>query len=508
MATSKSSTNSFSRGLTFDDILLLPRRSALLPKDAVTASLLTASIRLNIPFLSAAMDTVTEVDMARAMALQGGIGVIHKNLSAEEQAKQVARVKHFTNLLIEDPITVEAGMTIRDVTELIARRQLHFSSFPVLEGNKLVGFVGRDDMRFQPSSRKVRDVMVPRKELVVLRKEDVFSKGRVEVKALKRRFIELFHAHKKKTVPVIGADGLLVGVVCAKDMDVEERYPAAALDKNGKLLVAAAVGVGEEHVRRAELLVKSGVDALVIDTAHGHSEGVIAMTRTLKKRFGTSCQIIAGNIATAGAARALIEAGADAVKVGIGPGSICTTRVVAGVGVPQVTAIMDVRRAINASKRKVCLIADGGVKYSGDVAKAIAAGADCVMLGGLLAGCSESPGDEVLAQGKRFKSFRGMGSLGAMRSLGGRERYGQAELTDEKKMVPEGIEGMVPFKGPVSDVLYQLNGGLKASMGYCGVRTVPEFKGLQNFVTITGAGLRESHPHDVTITKEAPNYTR
>jgi IMP dehydrogenase len=390
---------------------------------------------------------------------------------------------------------------------MIKARNLHFSTFPVVDDEKLVGLVSKMDVRFQPTDRIVRDIMVPFEDLVLLTKEEISSKGAIDSSRLKGRFIDRYHEHKKKTMPIVDESQRLLGIVCAKDIDLEEEYPSAARDRNGRLIVAAAIGVGEEHLARAEILLKAGVDVLVIDTAHGHSAMVVKMVRDLKRRF-PKAKIVAGNIATEKAARDLIAAGADALKVGIGPGSICTTRVVAGVGVPQISAIMAVRRAIDASRRKdVCLIADGGIKYSGDVAKAIAAGADSVMLGSMLAGCSESPSDEVLIDGKRYKEIRGMGSLGAMRSRGGRERYGQADVKDEKKLVPEGIEGRVPFRGPLRDTLYQLSGGLKSSMGYCGTRTIKELRGKRNFILMSPAGLKESHPHDVVITKEAPNYS-
>ena len=479
----------FREAMTFDDVLLVPGYSEVTPKDIDTGTDLTRTIRLQIPFLSAAMDTVTEADMAIAVAREGGLGVIHKNLDPRTQAAEVERVKRSESGMITDPITMEPDRTIDEAQELM--RHYRISGVPVTEGSKLVGILTNRDLRFVKDTRiKVRDVMTSRNLVTV-------PEGTTLEEAA-----EILHQHRIEKLLVVNGGGELRGLITVKDIQKKLDYPRACKDGEGRLRVAAAVGVGAETMLRAELLVAAGVDLLVVDTAHGHSRNVLDTVAAVKRKY-PAMQVLAGNIATAEAAAALIDAGADAVKVGIGPGSICTTRVVAGVGMPQITAIMDVAAVTRA--RGIPLVADGGLRYSGDVAKAIAVGADVVMAGSLLAGTDESPGEKILFEGRVYKSYRGMGSLAAM-AQGSKDRYFQGEITETDKLVPEGIEGRVPYKGRAGDVIYQLIGGLRSGMGYCGCATIADFHARAKMVRVTSAGVRESHPHDVLITKEAPNY--
>ncbi|EGJ11584.1 MULTISPECIES: IMP dehydrogenase [Rubrivivax] len=482
------------KALTFDDVLLVPAYSQVLPRDTSLKTRLSRNIALNLPLVSAAMDTVTEARLAIAIAQEGGIGIVHKNLTPRQQAAEVARVKRYESGVLRDPITVTPETTVREVREL--SRQHGFSGFPVLEGPKVVGIVTNRDLRFETRlDAPVREVMTPRERLVWVGEEASLD----EAKAL-------MHRHKLERVLVVNEAFELRGLMTVKDITKQTDFPNAARDSHGKLRVGAAVGVGEGTEERVELLVKAGVDALVVDTAHGHSAGVIERVRWVKKNF-PQVDVIGGNIATGAAALALVEAGADAVKVGIGPGSICTTRIIAGVGVPQITAIDNVATALRGSG--VPLIADGGIRYSGDIAKAIAAGASTVMMGGMFAGTEEAPGEVILYQGRSYKSYRGMGSIGAMKA-GSADRYFQendeSANPNADKLVPEGIEGRVPYKGSMLSIVYQMAGGLRASMGYCGCATVEEMASRAEFVEITAAGIRESHVHDVQITKEAPNY--
>jgi len=478
--------------LTFDDVLLVPRYSEVLPRDADLRTRFTRRIQLNIPVVSAAMDTVTEAAMAIAVAQAGGIGVIHKNLSPEEQAAEVRKVKRYEAGVVQDPLTVRLDTPLAEIRRLA--RENGFSGFPVIDDEgRLAGIVTNRDMRFaREPSTPARELMTPRKRLITV------SPG-VDLEHCK----ELFRKHRIEKLPVVDENDRLMGLITVQDIEKSERFPNAARDALGRLLVAAAVGVGEKELDRAARLIEEGVDAIVVDTAHGHSKGVIEQVRRIKERWGEDVQVIGGNVATAEAVRALAEAGADAVKVGIGPGSICTTRVVAGVGVPQLSAVLECAK--EARKLGVPIIADGGIKFSGDFAKAIAAGASCCMFGSMLAGCDEAPGEKIIYQGRAYKSYRGMGSLGAM-AKGGKERYFQEDVEDVGKFVPEGIEGMVPYKGAAADVIHQLVGGLRAAMGYLGAATIEEMPKRARFVRITNAGLRESHAHDVKITKEAPNY--
>ncbi|MFT3708432.1 MAG: IMP dehydrogenase [Archangium sp.] len=478
-------------GLTFDDVLLLPAESAVLPHQVDLSTRLTRNLRMPIPLLSSAMDTVTEARMAIAMAQEGGIGVIHKNLTPEQQAAEVTKVKKHESGIVVDPITIEPSAPLSKVVELMQERGIH--GIPVVEGRKLVGIITSRDVRFEKNlNQPVSQVMT--KKLVTAR-EGVTQEAA----------IELLHGNRIEKLLVINESGELRGLMTIKDVEKRRVYPNAAKDAKQRLLVAAAVGVGADRDARIDALIKAGCDVIVIDTAHGHSRGVIESVRDVRKNFKGNFELVAGNVATADATRALIEAGADAVKVGIGPGSICTTRVVAGVGVPQVTAIDDCARAANGSG--VPVIADGGIKYSGDVVKAIAAGASTVMIGSLFAGTEESPGETILYQGRSYKAYRGMGSIGAMRQ-GSKDRYFQGGVQDEKKLVPEGIEGRVPYKGTVAMNVFQLLGGLRAGMGYCGTKDIAELQTKATFVQITSAGLKESHVHDVIITEEAPNYGR
>ena len=477
--------------LTFDDVLLVPAHSRVLPKDVVLGTQLTRSIHLNLPLVSAAMDTVTEARLAIAMAQEGGLGIIHKNMSPEAQAWQVLQVKKFESGVIKDPITVTPETSISRVLELT--RTHNISGVPVVEGSTLVGIVTSRDLRFETRyDNPVRSIMTPQERLVTVRE----GAGRDEV-------IGLLHRHRIEKVLVVKDEFQLCGMITVKDIQKATEYPNACKDEQGRLRVGAAVGTGAGTEERVAALAESGVDVIVVDTAHGHSEGVLERVRWVKANYPT-VQVVGGNIATAEAARALEDAGADAVKVGIGPGSICTTRIVAGVGMPQITAIANVAKGLEGSN--VPLIADGGIRYSGDVSKAIAAGANSVMIGSLFAGTEEAPGEVELYQGRSYNAYRGMGSLGAMSQReGSGDRYFQ-EGGDVEKLVPEGIEGRVPYKGSLSVIIHQLMGGLRASMGYTGCRDLTEMRNRTSFVRLTGAGMRESHVHDVTITKEAPNY--
>lgn len=473
--------------LTFDDILLIPAKSAVLPSQVNLRSKLTRNIDLNIPMLSAGMDTVTEERMAISLAREGGIGIIHKNLSIEEQAKQIDTVKRSEHGVITNPFSLEPEATVREADALMARYRI--SGVPIVRGPKLVGILTNRDIRFETDyDRRVSEIMTS-KNLVT-----------APVGTTLEEALEILATHKIEKLPLVDKDFNLRGLITIKDIEKARTYPNSARDKQGRLLVGAAVGVTDDTIERAAALVAAKVDVLVVDTAHGHSQGVLKTVSMLKQEF-PAVDLIAGNVATAEATRDLIKAGADAIKVGIGPGSICTTRVVAGVGVPQVTAIINCAEVAKGSG--VPIIADGGVKFSGDLVKAIAAGADTVMVGSLLAGTDESPGAIEIYQGRSYKVYRGMGSIGAMRA-GSKDRYFQA---DQQKLVPEGIEGRVPYKGSVADTIFQLVGGLRAGMGYCGAPDIQRLK-LAQFVQITNAGLKESHPHDVHITSEAPNYAK
>jgi IMP dehydrogenase len=479
--------------LTFDDVLLIPAYSNVLPKDTQLSAQFTRGIRLNIPFVSAAMDTVTESRLAIAMAQEGGIGIIHKNLTPAQQAAQVAKVKRFESGVLRDPVVITPAHTVRQV--LAMSESLGISGFPVVDAGKVVGIVTSRDMRFETRmDESIASIMTPRERLVTVPE----GASAAQAKALLNR-------HKLERLLVVSDSFELRGLITVNDITKQTNFPNAARDAAGHLRVGAAVGVGADTEERVAALAAAGVDALVVDTAHGHSAGVIERVRWVKQNY-PHIEVIGGNIATGAAARALVDAGADAVKVGIGPGSICTTRIVAGVGVPQITAIDNVATALLGTG--VPLIADGGIRFSGDIAKAIAAGASSVMMGGLLAGTEEAPGEVVLFQGRSYKSYRGMGSIGAMQQ-GSADRYFQestAGNTNADKLVPEGIEGRVPYKGSVVSILFQMAGGLKASMGYCGTPTIEAMQSKAEFVQITAAGMRESHVHDVQITKEAPNY--
>ncbi|HET9241925.1 MAG TPA: IMP dehydrogenase [Gaiella sp.] len=479
-------------GLTFDDVLLVPAESAVLPNDVATASRLTRTIALEIPVVSAAMDTVTEARMAIALARLGGIGVLHRNLSIADQVAEVDKVKRSEAGMIVEPVTLEPDALVGEALELMERYRV--SGIPVVDADdRLVGILTNRDLRFGvASTTRVSEAMT--KEGLVTAPVGTTLE---EAQAILGR-------HRIEKLPIVDLDGRLKGLITVKDIAKREAYPLATKDERGRLRVAAAVGVGTDALERAAALFEADVDALVVDTAHGHSQGVLDVVRTIKEAHDV--QVIAGNVATADAAEALIDSGADAIKVGVGPSGICTTRVVAGVGVPQVTAIFDCAQV--ASDHGVPLVADGGITASGDIAKAIAAGADTVMIGGMLAGTDETPGAVLLVQGERFKEYRGMGSLGAMKARGfSKDRYFQGDVEDVAELIPEGIEGRVPYKGPLAPIVHQLVGGLRQAMGYCGAPTVEALKEAR-FVRITGAGLRESHPHDVTITKDAPNYRR
>ncbi len=480
-------------GLTFDDVLLVPAESSVLPNDVSTATRLTRTIALEVPVVSAAMDTVTEARMAIALAREGGIGILHRNLSIAEQVGEVDKVKRSESGMIVEPLTLAPDAHVADALALMER--YHVSGVPITgEGGLLLGILTNRDLRFEKDLEQTVSAVMTADGLVTAPVGTTLEEAE-----------RLLHRHRIEKLPVVDAEGVLKGLITVKDIQKRIEFPRATKDPQGRLRVGAAVGVGPDAHERAEALVAAGTDVLVVDTAHGHSRGVIEMVAHIKALPG-EFEVVAGNIATGEAAEALVDAGADAVKVGIGPGSICTTRVVAGVGVPQVTAINDVVEV--AARYGVPVIADGGITSSGDVAKAIAAGADTVMLGSMLAGTDEAPGDVVFQQGERFKEFRGMGSLGAMKARGfSKDRYFQGDVEDVDKLVPEGIEGRVPYKGPLAGVLHQIVGGLRQAMGYCGAPTIDAMRAAR-FVRVTGAGIRESHPHDITITKDAPNYRR
>ena len=478
------------KAYTFDDVLLVPAHSEVLPRDVILKTPLTRRINLNLPLVSAAMDTVTEAKLAISMAQEGGIGIIHKNMSVERQARAVANVKRYESGVVKDPVTITPDTLIGDL--IGPGRKYKVSSLPVLENGKVVGLVTNRDLRFERNlQQKVSSIMTPRERLVTVSETTSIDDAR-----------ELMHTHKIERVLVVNEDWVLKGLITVKDILKNTAFPNANKDSEGRLRVGAAVGVGKDTDERVAALVQAGVDVLVVDTAHGHSQGVIERVRWVKQHY-PDVDVIGGNIATAAAARDLVAAGADAVKVGIGPGSICTTRIVAGVGVPQLTAIHNV--AAELAGTGVPLIADGGIRFSGDLAKALAAGASAVMLGGMFAGTEEAPGEIELYQGRSYKSYRGMGSMGAM-SQGSSDRYFQDNVSSADKYVPEGIEGRVPYKGPISQIIHQLVGGLRSSMGYLGCKTIHDMHDKAEFVEITAAGMSESHVHDVQITKEAPNY--
>ena len=479
------------KGLTFDDVLLIPEESNVIPRDVSTHTRLTRDIVLNIPIVSAPMDTVTESRMAIALAREGGIGIIHRNLSVEAQATEVDKVKRSEAGMIVDPITLGPHDRLYEALEAMAK--YHISGIPITEDGRLVGILTNRDIRFEEDLEQEIGQLMTKEDLVT-----------VPVGTTLEQAKEILHRHKIEKLPVVDESFQLKGLITVKDIQKKIRYPLATKDGHGRLRVGAAVGVGAEGLQRAEALVEAGVDVLVIDTAHGHSASVVGMIREIKRRYDVA--VMAGNVVTSQGAEVLIEAGADALRVGIGPGAICTTRVVTGAGMPQLTAIFQC--AETAAKHDVPIVADGGIQYSGDIAKAIGAGADSVMLGSLLAGVDESPGEIVLSQGERYKEYRGMGSLGAMKARAySRDRYHQEDVVNVAKLVPEGIEGRVSYKGPLANLVYQLIGGLRAGMGYVGAATIDEMKRKARFVRVTTAGLRESHPHDVVITKEAPNYT-
>lgn len=480
------------KALTFDDVLLVPAHSAVLPREASLNTQLTRTISLNIPIISAAMDTVTEARLAITIAQEGGIGIVHKNMPITAQAAQVAQVKRFESGVVKDPITIPKTMTVREVLDLI--RQHKISGLPVVQGSKVVGIVTNRDLRFETNlDQPIKSIMTPKKRLVTVKE----GATREEAMALLRK-------HRLERVLVVNDDFELRGLITVKDITRISEHPHASKDDQGRLRVGAAIGVGEGSDERTEALVKAGADVIVVDTAHGHSQSVLDRIAWVKKHF-SHVQVIGGNVATASAAEAMVDNGVDAVKVGIGPGSICTTRIVAGIGVPQITAIHNVSEALKGTG--VPMIADGGIRYSGDIAKAIAAGADAVMLGGLFAGTEEAPGEIELFQGRSYKSYRGMGSLSAMQQ-GSSDRYFQDPVTQQSnnKLVPEGVEGRVPYKGSLTAVIHQLIGGVRSSMGYLGCKSIAEMHAKAEFMEITSAGIRESHVHDVQITKEAPNY--
>ena len=475
--------------LTFDDVLLVPQLSSILPKDVDVTTRLTQKIKLNIPIISAAMDTVTEHQMAIAMAREGGIGVIHKNLSIEDQVKEADKVKRSESGMILDPVTIGSDKTIRDALEIMAHFEI--SGVPVVDEGKLVGILTNRDIRFETNlDLSVADRMTG-ENLVTVKKGTTLKEAK-----------SVLQKHRIEKLLVVDDEGSLCGLITVKDILKKENHPNAASDKHGRLLVAAAIGVSSDTLERAQALVDAQVDVLVVDTAHGHSKGVLETVKQLKSKL--QVDIIAGNVATASGTQALIDAGVDAVKVGIGAGSSCTTRMIAGVGVPQLTAVLDAFEC--AQKKNIPVVSDGGMRYSGDIAKSFAAGAETAMLGSVFAGTNESPGEMILWEGRSFKSFRGMGSIAAM-NKGSKDRYFQHN-TEERKLVPEGIEGMVPFKGEVKETIHQLIGGVRSSMGYCGAKSIQEFYKKAKFIRITGAGIKESHPHDINITKESPNYRK
>ncbi|GAB7562552.1 IMP dehydrogenase [Methylobacillus methanolivorans] len=478
------------QALTFDDVLLVPAHSNVLPREVSLATKLTRSITLNIPLISAAMDTVTEAPLAIALAQEGGMGIVHKNMTIADQAAHVSRVKRFESGVVNDPVTIQPHLTVRDVLALTRRHKI--SGLPVVDGKNVVGIVTNRDLRFETNlDQAISNIMTPRERLVTVREGASLEEATA-----------LLHKHRLERVLVINDAFELKGLITVKDIQKSSDHPNACKDEQGRLRVGAAVGVGEGTEERVAALAEAGVDVIVVDTAHGHSQGVLDRVNWVKKNF-PQVQVIGGNIATASAAKALVDAGADGVKVGIGPGSICTTRIVAGVGVPQITAVSNVEEALRGTG--VPFIADGGIRFSGDISKAIAAGAYSVMLGGMFAGTEEAPGEIELFQGRSYKSYRGMGSIGAMEK-GSSDRYFQDNNGNADKLVPEGIEGRVPYKGSVLAVIHQLMGGLRASMGYVGCSTIDEMRNKAEFVQITAAGMRESHVHDVQITKEAPNY--
>ena len=478
-------------GLTFDDVLLVPNHSTVLPKDVDLSAQFTNNIKLNIPLISSAMDTVTESKLAIALAREGGIGIIHKNMSIEKQAIEVDRVKRSESGMILDPVTITSNKTINDALEIMARFRI--SGVPVVDDGKLMGILTNRDIRFETNLDLLVSDRMTSENLVTVEQGTTLTEAKI-----------VLQKYRIEKLLVVNNKGSLCGLITVKDILKKENFPLAAVDRHGRLLVAAAVGVGEDTLDRVSALIDLNVDAIIVDTAHGHSEGVLKTLTEIKKQF-SNIDVVAGNIATENAAKALIDAGADAVKVGIGPGSICTTRIIAGVGVPQLTAVMDVYNA--AAKLNIPVISDGGMRYSGDVAKSLAAGANTAMLGSIFAGTDESPGEVILWEGRSFKSYRGMGSIAAMKD-GSKDRYFQDETTDSRELVPEGIEGMVPHKGPIRDTIHQLIGGIRSSMGYCGAKDLTTFKEVANFVRITGAGVKESHPHDINITKESPNYRK
>lgn len=483
-------TKILGKGLTFDDVLLIPARSTVLPREVNVTTKLTKNIVLNIPLVSAAMDTVTESEMAIAMAKEGGIGILHKNMSIERQIEEVDKVKRYESGMIVNPITLTQDKKVKDALKLMTKYRI--SGIPIVdESGKLIGILTNRDLRFEPNQEIEISKIMTTQNLVTAPVGTNFAQAQA-----------ILQKHKIEKLPIVDKNKKLKGLITFKDIQKKQKFPNACKDKLGRLRVGAGIGVDAHSMDRADELIKAHVDVLVVDTAHGHSEKVLDMLKRVKRKY-PEMDVIVGNVGTAEATRDLIKLGADAVKVGIGPGSICTTRVVTGVGVPQVTAIMNC--ASVASKAKVPIIADGGIKQTGDVAKAIAAGADAIMVGGLFAGLEESPGEKVLFEGRSYKMYRGMGSLSAMKE-GSSDRYFQDVEDDIKKLVPEGIEGRVPFKGNLSDTVYQLIGGLRSAMGYCGVHNIKDMKEKTKFVQMTNAGLRESHPHDLTITKESPNY--
>ena len=475
--------------LTFDDVLLVPQMSSVLPRDVNITSRLTKNIRLNIPLISAAMDTVTESQMAIAMARHGGIGVIHKNLSIENHVREVDRVKRSESGMILDPVTISSDKTIREALDIMAH--FHISGVPVVDEGKLVGILTNRDIRFETNLDLLVSDRMTGNNLITVKKGTTLNEAK-----------SVLQEHRIEKLLVVEDNGVLCGLITVKDILKKENHPNAASDKHGRLLVAAAIGVSSDSMERAQALVNANVDALVIDTAHGHSKGVLETVKLLKSKL--NIDIIAGNVATGAGTQALIDVGVDAVKVGIGAGSSCTTRMIAGVGVPQLTAVMDAFES--AQKNDIPVISDGGMRYSGDIAKSFAAGAETAMLGSILAGTNESPGEIILWEGRSFKSFRGMGSIAAMND-GSKDRYFQHN-TESNKLVPEGIEGMVPYKGEVKETIHQLMGGVRSSMGYCGSKSIKEFHKNIEFIRITGAGMKESHPHDINITKESPNYQK
>ncbi len=482
-------------GLTFDDVLLIPQKSEILPSQVSLKTHLTKNIELNIPIISSAMDTVTESGLAIALAREGGIGIIHKNMSIEAQAHEVEMVKRNESGIITKPITLKAKNTTLDAAQVL--EDYNISSLPIVDdNNKLLGLITNRDLKYlTPDNTKLSSVMTKGAKLITAKEGITLDEAK-----------EILYTKRIEKLPLVDDNGILKGLITIRDIDNVKNYPNACKDSKGRLRCGAAVGIGEDMLARVTQLVEAGVDVIAVDSAHGHSKNVIAAVKNIKTKF-PKLDVIAGNIVTPEAAKALIDAGANAVKVGIGPGSICTTRVVAGVGVPQITAVNDVAEFVKKYAPGVGVIADGGIKYSGDICKALAAGGDVVMLGSIFAGCKEAPGDEIIFQGRRYKVYQGMGSLAAMKR-GSADRYFQSKATTAKKLVPEGIEGRVAYKGELSDTVYQLCGGIKSGMGYCGAPTIQDLQEVSKFIRITNAGLKESHPHDVDITVEAPNYTK